>query len=63
MATVNSIDQLLKLGNKYFFEDENIFDIRLAIFYFKKAASLGSLEALLELALIYDYDDQKALSQ
>jgi TPR repeat protein len=63
MATVNSIDQLLKLGNKYFCEDENIFDIKLAIFYFKKAASLGSLEALLELALIYDYDGQKELSK
>ena len=63
MTAVNSIDQLLKLGNKYFYEDENIRVTELAITYFKKAAGLGSMEALLELALIYDWDDQKDLSQ
>jgi TPR repeat protein len=63
MTTVNSIDQLLKLGNKYFHEDENIFDIELAKIYFKKAASLGSNEGLLELALIYEWDGQKDLAQ
>jgi TPR repeat protein len=63
MTTVNSIDQLLKLGNKYLFEDESHYDVELAKKYFKQAASLGSMDALLMLALIYDYDGQKELSQ
>jgi TPR repeat protein len=63
MTAVNSIDQLLKLGNEYFYEDENIRDAELAKTYFKKAASLGSMEALLELALIYEWDGQKDLSK
>jgi hypothetical protein len=43
MTAVNLTDQLLKLGNKYFYKGENIFDIGLEIIYFKKAADLGGL--------------------